>query len=100
MLYIIAKKSGSRREIYKINKISEKVLKDTYSSSEGWDYDSLLARESSQDKERRTTRSKEINKLDHLVTNNINDYNDQYNDTIGNEPTLDNSAFNLSSGSR
>ena len=32
------------------------------------------------------------------MTNNIRDYNDQYNDDIDNERTLDNSSFNLSSG--
>ena len=41
-----------------------------------------------------------INKLYHIVTNNIKDYNNQYNDSIDNEPTLDNSSFNLSSGTR
>ena len=34
------------------------------------------------------------------MTNNIRDYNDQYNDAIDNEPTLDNSSFNLSRGTR
>ena len=32
------------------------------------------------------------------MTNNIKDYNDQYNDAIDNEPTLDNTSFNLSRG--
>ena len=31
---------------------------------------------------------------------NIKDYNYQYNDAIDNEPTLDNSSFNLSRGTR
>ena len=34
------------------------------------------------------------------MTNNIKDYNDQYNDAIDIEPTLNNSSFNLSSGTR
>ena len=34
------------------------------------------------------------------MTNNIRDYNDQYNDTIDNEPTLDNSNLNLSNDTR
>ena len=34
------------------------------------------------------------------MTNNIKDYNDQYNDAIDNKPTLDNSSFNLFSGTR
>ena len=32
------------------------------------------------------------------MTNNINDYNDQNNEAIDNEPTLDNNSFSLSSG--
>ena len=34
------------------------------------------------------------------MTNNIKDYNDQYNDDIDNERTLDNSSFNLSRDTR
>ena len=34
------------------------------------------------------------------MTNNIKDYNDQYNDAIDNEPTLDDDGFNLSIGTR
>ena len=34
------------------------------------------------------------------MIDNIKDYNYQYNDAIDNEPTLDNSSFNLSSGTR
>ena len=34
------------------------------------------------------------------MTDNINNYNDQYNDVIDNETTLDNISFNLSSGTR
>ena len=34
------------------------------------------------------------------MTNNIKYYNNQYNDAIDNYPTLDNSSFNLSSGTR
>ena len=41
-------------------------------------------------------RRKEINKLDDVVTNNLNKYNNQNNEAIDNEPTLDNSSFNLS----
>ena len=52
------------------------------------------------DKDRRPSGRKEINKLDHLLTKNIKDYNDQNNEAIDNEPKLDNSSFNLSSSSR
>ena len=47
MLYSIAKNSGSRCEIQKIQKIRKEASKDTYSSSEDWDSDSSLARNSS-----------------------------------------------------
>ena len=48
MLYIIAKKSGSHREINKINNISTKSSKKTSdSSSDDLDSDLLLARNSS-----------------------------------------------------
>ena len=44
MLYSIANKSGSRREINKIKNITEKYSKKTnVSSSEDWDSDSSLA---------------------------------------------------------
>ena len=34
------------------------------------------------------------------MTDNIKDYNDQHNDAIYNEPTLDNSTFSLSTSTR
>ena len=46
VLYSIAKKSGSRREIQKIKKISTEASKETYSSSEDWNSRSSLARNS------------------------------------------------------
>ena len=94
ILYSISKESGSRREIQKIKKIRKKASNDTYFSSEDWDSNSLLARDSIQDKERRPSGIKEINKLDQVVTENMKNYNDQYNDAIDNELTLDNSSFN------
>ena len=100
MLYSITKNSGSRCEIQKIKKIRKEALKDTYSSSDDWGSDSSLARDSSLDKERCYDGRKEINKLDHAVTNNIKDYNDQHNVALDNYPTLDNSSFNLYSSTR
>ena len=99
MLYSIAKKLGSRREIQKIKKMRKEASKETYSSSEDWYSCSSLASNSSLNNYRRHAVRKEINKLDHVVTNNIKDYNDQYNDAID-KPTLDNSSFNLFSGTR
>ena len=54
MLYIIAKKYGSRREIKNIKKTREKSCKKTsVSSSEDWDSNYSLASDSSRDKNRR-----------------------------------------------
>ena len=43
MLYSISKKSGLRREINKIKNIRAEASKETYYSSEDWDYNSSLA---------------------------------------------------------
>ena len=100
MLYSIAKNSGLRREIQKIKKISKEALEDTYYSSEDWDSDSQLASDSGRDKEILPAGRKEINKFDHVVTNNTKNSNDQYNDAIDNELTLYNNSLNLFSGAR
>ena len=39
-----------------------------------------------------------MNRLDHIVTENLKSYKDQINETINNEPTFDTSNFNLSRG--
>ena len=36
--------------------------------------------------------------LDHVVTDNLNNYKDQSNEASNNEPTFDTSNFNLYSG--
>ena len=96
MLYSISKKSSSRHKIRKIKKIRAEASKNTgIYSIEDWDYDSSLAINSIWDKDRRPDGCKDINKLDNIVTNNINDYNDQNNEAIDNEPTLDNNSFSL-----
>ena len=41
---------------------------------------------------------KEMNKLDHVVTNNLKKNKDQLNEATINEPTFDTNIFNLSSG--
>ena len=99
MIYSIANKSVSRREIKNIKKIRAEASKKTsVSSSEDWHSGSSLAMDSSLDKHRQPDIPKEINKLYHLVTYNLNNYNDQSNEAIDNEPTFGNSSFNLSSG--
>ena len=39
-----------------------------------------------------------MNRLDHLVTDNLNNYKYQSNEAINSGPTFDNSSSNLSSG--
>ena len=99
MLYSITKKSVLGREINKIKNIRAKSSKKTsVSSSDDWDYDSSLARDSIWDKYRQPSGRKDINKLDHAVTENLKNYKDQSNEAINSETTFDNSSFNLSSG--
>ena len=102
MLYSIANKSGSRREIKKIKNIRSKASKRGRHSSRGsssdyLDSDSLLARDSSLDTYRQTAGRKEINRLDHVVTYNLKNNKDQINEAIKSEPKFDTSNFNLSS---
>ena len=39
-----------------------------------------------------------MNKLDHVVTNNLKKNKYQLNESINNDPTFDSNIFNLSSG--
>ena len=103
-MFSIAKKSGSRCEIKKIKKIRA-ASKKRYnsirkSSSDDSDSDSSLSRDSNWDTYRRPAGRKEMNKLDHVVTNNIKTNKNQLNDAIYNEPAFDTSGFNVSSGTR
>ena len=99
MLYSIAKKSGSRHDINNIKTINSKASKQTsVSSSEDWDSDSSLAINSGWDNNILPAISKEIKNFDHVVTDTLNNYNDQNNESIDNDPTFENSGFNLSSG--
>ena len=41
-----------------------------------------------------------MNRLDHVVKDNLKNYKDQSNEAINSEPTFDTSSFNLSSGTR
>ena len=73
MLYSIANKYGPRCEIKKIEKILAKAYKKVCnysrnSSRENSDSDSSLASDRSRDKHRRPLGSKDMNKLDHVVT--------------------------------
>ena len=102
MLYRISMKSDSHCELKNINKIKAKASKkrgyyssNSYSSDS--DSDSFLSSDSEWEEERQPTELKEINDLDHVVTDTINTNKNQHNDAIENEPRFDN-QFNLSSG--
>ena len=85
MIYIISNESGLRREINKIKNIRVEAYKKTIvSSNEDWDYDYSLASGSSWDKHRQSAGRKDINKLDHVVTENLKNYNNQSNEAIDN----------------
>ena len=80
----MAKRSVSRRELKKIKKIRAKASRKYGSSSSDRsisDSDSSLSSDSERDKIRHPSERKETDKLDHIVTNNINN-KDQYNDAI------------------
>ena len=100
MLYSITKKSGSRRELNKIKKIKAKDSKKLiYSSSDSLSsyLDSPLYSDSEWDEPIQPTEHKEINKLYHLVTDNIKKNKNQRNDAIKNEQKFDN-KFSFSRG--
>ena len=103
MIYRIAKKSISRRELKKINNIWGKASKKVHnsssdSSSDDSDSDSSLTSVSSWDTYRRPAGRKDTNKLDHIVTNNLKTNEFQLNEAINNMPTFYTNSFNLSSG--
>ena len=105
MLFSITKKSRSRFELKNINNVREKASKkrcdsiSNYSSDE-LDSDSLLSSDIDCDKHRQPTGSKEINRLDHTLTNNIKKNKDQLNDSNYNDPIFDTNSFNLSRRTR
>ena len=95
----ISRKSGLRSEIKKIKKTRAKYSKKgSDSSSDYSDSNSSLSRDSSWDTYTRPSGRKEMNILDHVVTDNLKNYKDQGNESINSEPTFDTSKFNLSSG--
>ena len=76
MIFSISEKSGSRRELNKINKIRAKASNkrshfSSKSSSSESDYGSYLSNDSDREEKIQPTELKEINKLDHVFTNNI-----------------------------
>ena len=68
------------------------------SSSDNSGSDLSLASDSIWDTYSRPFWRKEMNRLDHLVTDKLNNYKDQSNSSINSDPTFDTSNFNLSSG--
>ena len=101
IIFSISKKTVSCREINKINNIkavSSKNHRDdsSNSSSDDLDCDSSLSSYSDSDEYRRPSGRKEINRLNRVVTNNVNKNKDQHNDAIYNNPTFDINIFNSS----
>ena len=83
MIYSIANKSGSCREIKKINKIRLKASKKySDSSSDDLESGSSLASNSSWDIYRRNAGCQEMKRLYHVVTDNLKKYKDQSNEAI------------------
>ena len=104
MLYSIDNKSSSRCELKNIKKIKAKASKkfDDYSSDSSRNksyYDSSLSSGSDWDEERQPAERREINRSDHVVTNNIKTNSYQRYDAMENEPKFENS-FNLSRGTK
>ena len=100
IIYSIAKKFILSHELKNIKKIRNNSSKKRYnysrnSSSKEPYSESSLSRYINCDKERNPSGSKEINILDHAVTDNIKTNKYQRNGTIENEPKFDGS-FNLS----
>ena len=98
MLYNISKKSGSCHEIKNIKKIRAKASNNSCDSSsdsfsDDLDYDSSLASDGSWYTHRQPTVRKNINKLDHVVTDNLKTTKDQLNEAINNEPNFDTDSF-------
>ena len=97
MLYIISKKSGSRHEINMIKNIKAKASKKySDSSSDYSDSDYSLSIDIIWDTYMQSSGRKEMNRLDHVVTKNLNNYKYQSNESINSEPAFGTSNFNLS----
>ena len=98
MLYISAKKSGSRDELKNIKKLKDKASSKRYNSisdSSSNYSESSISSHSDWDKDRQLAGRMEINMLDHVMTDDKSTNKDQHNDAIDNEPTFDNNSFNL-----
>ena len=102
IIFSITKKSGSRRELNKINNIRAASKKrydsNIDSSSDESESNSSLSRDRNWDTYIRPSGSKEMNKFYHVVTNNIETNKYQLNDAIYNETTFDTKVFNSSRG--
>ena len=99
-MYSIAKEIVLRHKIKKIEPTASKKIRNYSwdSTSDETDYDYSLYIYSDWDEDRRPAGLREINRLDHVVTDNIKTNKDQHNEAIYNELTFDTNGFNLSSG--
>ena len=87
MLFIMSKKSGSRCELKNINKIKYKLSRNiSYYRSNSYigdpDSDSRLSSDNELEELRHPTERNQLNKLDHVVTYNIEKNKNQHNDAI------------------
>ena len=95
ILFSIGMNSGLWCKLKKINSIKAKYSKKrSYSISNisisDSDYDSSLSSDSDLEEKIHPTECKEINKLYHVVTDNIKKNKNHHNDAIENEPNFDN----------
>ena len=103
IIYSITKNSVLRSELKKIKKIRKQASKkgcdfSSDSSSDNLDSDSSLAISISLYTYRRPSERKEMNKLDHVVTNHLKTTKYQLNESINNYPMFDTNSLNLYRG--
>ena len=90
MLFSIANNYVSHRKLknIKAKAYKNRIYSSGNSSSSDLDFYSSLSSDSDREEERHPTEHKEINKLYHVMTDNIKKNKNQPNDAIENEPNL------------
>ena len=103
ILYSIAKKSSSRRELKKTKNLKSKASRKRYDSSSDSSSDyyySSLSIDRNWDEDRQPAERTEINILYPVVTNNIKTNKYQHSDSIDIDPKFDSKSFDLYIGTR